>query len=528
MLLLTALFNRSSYLKVFIVIFLFWFFILFTSGSLFSGYHFTDDHEIVDIYHNINFLQVNLLEEIVKRINNDLFEFHRFRPFYYVHRVIQTKIFGINWLVWSVHTGFLGVLSTFFIFTFCRIIKFSLLQALLFTSITVLGSQSAIWWRLGPAETLGMFLLSVVLLLIAISVKIDDRKFLFEFLFIIFTILMSLCKESFVVTIPAILFIKIWLYSEINSTSIQQSLKDNRLSIVVLALTCLVEIVLIKIFVGTEFGYAGLEINFINLIKSIRGYGYGPTLLLITLSTIALLSIKNKRVYSPSYKNVYYLYILFFIIVLPQIVIYTKTGIYERYILPGILGYSFLIAGLIKFFAKQLNILSKLIALIIIITLLSRVNMAFYSATNFAEEGRNTTALLRTIEANTVPSSPILIVVNPWSHYEWSVSIQRYLNYVAKRSNLYLVTYGSKNTDFFTNVFLDVEKSLSFLEPKIIEKYYEYRTIEKVKNKKNIQCIIVFPNLSNDFLKNSSDWFSLKDYKENKFDTFYVYSSLRS
>ncbi|MBD0359875.1 MAG: hypothetical protein ICV56_04085 [Nitrososphaeraceae archaeon] len=528
MLLSAVSFNKNYYLKAFIIIFLFWSLILVTSGSLFSGYHFTDDHEIIDIYHDINFLKLNLLDEIIKQINSDLFEFHRFRPFYYIHRVIQTRLFGINWLIWSIYNGILGILSTFFIFAFGRIIKFSLLQTVIFTSITILGSQSAIWWRLGPAETLGTFLLSIVLMLITTSIKTDKGKILYEVLFVTFTLLMSLCKESFVVTIPAILFIKVWLYGETNNTSLQQSLKDNMLPIVVLSLTFLAEIILVKLFVGTEFAYAGLEINFTNLIKSIRGYGYGSTLPLMTLITIGLLSIKSRRIYSPSYKNVYCLYFLFFIMVLPQIVIYTKTGISERYILPGILGYSFLIAGLIKFFDQQLKIVGKLLALILIIAISLKLNMAFYSARDFAEEGRNTTALLRTIEANTVPNSPILIVVNPWSHYEWSVSIQRYLNYVAKRNNLYFVTYGSKNTDFYTNVFLDTEKLFSFLDPEEIKKYYEYRTIEKVKNKKNIQCIVVFPNLRNDFLKKSSDWFSLKKYKENKMINFHIYSSLRS
>lgn len=520
------LLNRKDYLVVLITIFIFWFFILSVSGSLFSGYHFIDDHEIIDIFHDFNDLHFGLLEEIVKRINSDIFEFHRFRPLYFVHRVIQTKIFGINWFIWSVYTGILAVLSTFFTFTFARLINFSFQEAIIFTCVTMVGSQSSVWWRLGPAETIGTFILSLVLLFTVISSRNRNSQKLFEVLFVISIILMSLCKESFVIIIPAIVFIKIWVYSLNHKTSLPQSFQRNLLSIFILSLTCLGEIAFIKTLVGTDFGYAGLEIDFLGILNAFNGYQYRKLFSpLIFLLVLALL-FKSPREYIDWRKNLYYPLFIFFIIVLPQAILYTKSGLTERYIFPGIIGYSFLIGYVLKFITQQSKILSKITVLVIVIFLSLKLNMVFINAQNFAKNGRSTTALLNRIEMNTTPNSSILIAINPWAHYEGSFSIKIYLNYVAKRNNLYLATYGTQKTNYFTDAFLGAEQAWLFLNPEAVEKYYEHRTIAEINNKKSIECIVVFPGLKNDFLKNSADWFSLKNYQEYNFNSFYIYTPL--
>ena len=192
-----SFFKKYDYLTVFLFILIFWFLIFITSGSLFSGYHFTDDHEIAHINYNFTVEKLGIFEVSSQWIHNDLLT-GRFRPFYYIHRILQTRLLGINFAWWSLYTGMLGVFTTFFLFMFGRSINFSIREALLFSFLITLGAQSAVWWQLGPAETIGTFLLAGALVFAAVSERANKYKILYEFLCGFLVLIMSLSKESFI------------------------------------------------------------------------------------------------------------------------------------------------------------------------------------------------------------------------------------------------------------------------------------------------------------------------------------------
>lgn len=102
--------KNQHYSIIFLVILVFWFLIFITSGSLFSGYHFTDDHEIVAINFDVEIEKINIIELFIQWIKKDLIS-GRLRPFYYIHRIIETRVFGLNFSLWSIYTGLLGSLQ---------------------------------------------------------------------------------------------------------------------------------------------------------------------------------------------------------------------------------------------------------------------------------------------------------------------------------------------------------------------------------------------------------------------------------
>jgi hypothetical protein len=121
----------------------------------------------------------------------------------------------------------------------------------------------------------------------------------------------------------------------------------------------------------------------------------------------------------------------------------------------------------------------------------------------FAREGKSTNALLRTIEVNTKVNDQILIFSNPHLSYEWSFSIKKYLNYVSNRNNLYFHSYVNTHNFHY----------------KKVESFYDYQILDKIKNKVDVQCLVIFPYQKNIFLSRSS-WFLRDKFKEYEFGNF--------
>lgn len=524
---------HSRYISLFVLFLVsaIWIYILVVSGSAFSGFHFTDDHEIVAINHDLNVLNIDIFTEIKNWVLGDVAA--RFRPFYVVHRVIQTNYFGINWVFWSFYNAFLAITTTFLLFIFGKSIFLNTIESLILAFITTLGVQSAIWHRLGPNETIGIFLMSLTLNLTVLSVKVNRFKLFIEAILLASIILLSLCKESFIFLIPAILVIKIWLSSKLKNISILEALKNNQLLVTLSLFLLLIELAIIKLFVGTDFGYAGLEINFLKTINAFHGYGQNIyNLLLIILSLICVFYLKDDKNQSGSSlsnsentRDFVFIFLLFLLVLVPQSLIYTKSGVFERYLIPGILGYSIAITYLLKIIRQRSKLVAILFYIVIFIYLSTQLNYSFLSAQKFAAEGRHTNELLQIVEDNTSRMSKIVIVTHPWAYYEWSGSITKYLKYVSERDNLYLITYGSlsktSQVDFNTNSgsLKKSEKELDFLNPQKISHYYKRKkpTDFKEKERGEIDCIVVFPKLNKDFIRDSVRWIDLKKFQVYKF-----------
>jgi len=275
---------------VFVFFLLFWFAILILCGTLFSGYHFMDDHGILTESKEV--ANSNFQKEVKIFKKNLLDPKMRFRPFYWVHRRLMLAVMGTDFTAMSIYIGFLAVFTSFFLFLFMKKIGFSVVESILFVGLTLLGEQAAIWWRLGNNETLGMLMLSIALLFMALSVNTwqKRKKILYELLFGLFVILASWSKESFILIIPALVFWKIWLTRQKKQEPGQQeqtnnkqtakgtwlkALKENLVPGIPLLLVCLIELVHVIKNVGTtKIVYAGYEgFQLANFIKTgIQGF----------------------------------------------------------------------------------------------------------------------------------------------------------------------------------------------------------------------------------------------------------------
>ena len=148
---------------------------------------------------------------------------------------------------------------------------------------------------------------------------------------------------------------------------------------------------------------------------------------------------------------------IFVLIVIPQVLVYAKSGIYERYLIPGVLGYSFLIAYTYNFIQSHNHILirffkinfAKFIPLIISGILIFQASGVIWGNFNlYSLQRKALNDLLTIVESNTQADDKILVVINPRSFWEFGLSLKTFLNYKIDRHQIYLSSYGSLQTEF--------------------------------------------------------------------------------
>lgn len=526
--LLTSEYFIATYISLAI-----WIVLFIASGLLFSGFHFIDDHEIVVM--NSDLQTMSLPDVLHKWLLVD-YNIPRFRPVYYIHRVLQTKLFGLNWIAWFAYACLQSSITTVCLFIFARSLQFSKLESALLAGLIVFGQQSVAWFRLGPAETTAMPFLAVALACAAIDFRDKRSNSLRNFLLCLSTLFASLCKESFILFIPAICLIRVWSICRNNlNISFKQILyhRDIFPCYFLLAIFGL-EVLYIKFVIGTGgTGYAGVDasnFNFTKIVSTFSVLAQQGNLLfaLIFLSLFCLLGGLRKVINRTTKLEIdrsLLVGLVFILIIFPQVLLYTKSGFSGHYLLPALMGCALLNIQILALYRQnRLEWLQWLLVIILSAILFQNIQLTWTSFNNFALEGQEIRALFQNIETYTQAKTSILIVANPRIHYEFSYSLKQYLNYVSRRENLVLSTYGLEGTDFKANI--PEEAAWSFLDPKAVKQMYGERSLDAIYNKSNIGAIIVFSRLKDDFLATSKSWFQPDRYRQSEHNLYYFGGSI--
>lgn len=350
--------SNYKYIFVFLIFLVFWSLLLSISGALFTGYQLIDTVGLFDINNQLKSGSVSFFKVTKDCVISD--SSVRLRPFYIFYHVLQIKIFGTNFLYRNILRLFLAVLTSFFLFLSIKRMSFSFLESMLFVLLSLIGAQSAIWWRIGPPETLAVFLFSISLYFTVLSIYLNKLKKLCTVFSILFMILSFLSKESFILIIPALVFLKIWLYKE-KSNSWFSSIKRNIGSVIILLFLFIITLTFIKFFIGTAgIEYAGIEaVNITGYIQTFIVLSHHSNYIVVIIAvliSVFLFILNNKDNSFLKVRDIIKKFwppaALFSLIVIPQIILYTKSGIFERYLIPGIFGYSFVLIYSLNYINK--------------------------------------------------------------------------------------------------------------------------------------------------------------------------------
>jgi len=462
-------------------------------GTLSSGFHFVDDHEVIQMNKDLADANGDLFHVITSWVKGDLNG--RFRPLYEVNNVIVYTTFGGDFFLMSVFHAFLTAFFIFFFFLTVRKMGFPMLESVVFLLIAFVGDQTSIWWRLGPNESIGMWYLSLTLVSMAYAIKSTKNKTFFRILFCVFGSLTIFCKESFLLLIPPMLLTYISLEKlETENLSWKTAIKKHLPEVVLLAGFMLAAVIFILLKVNTEsLGYAGIkEVKFqsyVNTFKQLflsnRTGAVSIIMFIISVAITYLWSAKRKKIFT------IHLIILFItvFIVIPQVFLYAKSGIFERYFLPGILAWALMLSFSLKninemvrnkFPGKAFSFILILETVLLFAFIMPIAIKESKEATLFTKEGKEVNTVLSLITSNVNLTSTILFVADPVTDNERTYSFKKYLGGISGLTNMitYAVTPNNPN-DYEKFLMLNFNSNFNTLTDKNL-----------------VEVIAVFPKLS--------------------------------
>ena len=553
--------NRNTFIFLFIVFF--WVAFFGISGRWFSGFGLPANHKTILLNEELEV--ENFKPVLIKEIKRD--QNLRFRPFYVFQSVVKTKIFGINSTWWVVFNNILAILTTFLLFRFTQYMKFPLFGSFLFLFFLMIGKQSEIWWVVPHNETISMFLFSLSLYFMVLGGRrphpihgqpdvvlsgassqkpgffasfyriltqrgrrphpihgqsdavlsgASSQKLFYKIFFLFFTFLMSLSKESFLLLIPGLMFLYVWISKENAENGWIESIKKNFFMILILSLIFLTEVAYIKLKGVKGLGYAGLEFNLNKFFKAaLTLFKAGNFFTIILPLSIVILIFsyfnKNKTSLKASLNEFKIIAVLCLIIVVPQIVIYSKSGFQNRYLIPGLLVFSLVLAYIYKFISIHFPKAFKraFIVLILLFGVFPTGINTWNGLNSFTRKGFQLKALFNSILQNTKEKDSILVVADP-AYNVMCYSFKVFLNQKYKRNNVIYKLFETRAYSTFEKI--KINRNYKRLNPVLLV---------KIKSKNKIKGVVIFPGLEKNFLETASDWF---DY--NSFERYDIKSAV--
>jgi len=416
------------------------------AATIGSGYHLVDDHEILRILADLR--TSSLWGTIPRWVAGDLNI--RFRPFYFVHRITETAVFGDRLGWWSLYTAALAPVTSILLYCALRTLRFGVLAALTFAILALFGEQACIWWRLGPNETIGMVCLAVALFGMARWARTGSLAY--RVVFWIGAILASLSKESFVATLPAVALTCVCAVAWHRHVNWRATLAACLPEVVGFTTVFVLEGWVIVFFVGTEkIGYAGVKGITVGQVWVAATQLVRPreALTLLALAVVAIGARYATRSSAPDRDREWFAWggpsFIAALVVASQAVLYARSGLWERYQAPGTLAVALLAACLAQAAtsrhpgaedrARDSNglawLLTTLVVPVVCVAILlpltrMRVEKMNTDAAQYAAEGHETQALLDEIAV--LPRDQELIVAGRLNGiYEQFWSIRWYL-----------------------------------------------------------------------------------------------------
>jgi hypothetical protein len=325
-----------------------WFGLACLSGALFSGFQIADDHEIISIHNDFK-SHTPFITVLKREIKNDFSI--RFRPLFYLDRILTIKIFGDIFPLWSVYRILLAVLTSFLLFLFARNSGFGFRESLLFPVLALLGTQTSIWLLRGPAEAPATLLFAFSLY--CVSAREPRPRLLGSFAFAVSCVAMSLTKENYLLTLPALCILALYIDKSRNGISWAASFKMRWPAYAFLFCFVAADLFVIACLVGTnQTGYAGIQISArkfaVVFLEFLFYNGQG----LVCAACMLLFAV----FYKSDKEKPLVLGAILLTLTLLQTFVYAKSGLLGsqgRYVLPSSIGFGFVICLLLTLFRNR-------------------------------------------------------------------------------------------------------------------------------------------------------------------------------
>lgn len=306
-------------------------------GTLTSGFHLVDDWEFAKYVDWMTLEGRSVADCLREAVGYDLTM--RFRPLYYINRVLMAAVFGINLTAMSVIKA-AEIVAAFVLLYYCaRRMRCNMVYAALFSLTVLTGYQSAVWWKLGPQESYDIMMFALGFWLMLKWLRTGRRWYAAASVGAFF--LMSIYKEPFILLLP---FVGLYvLYEEMTGKKVTLSalwaaIRRRLPFLMALGLMFAAEMFLIVFVIGTNnYSYVGLDES-VTLEQYAQAWALAAHTDLKWYVRFGWLFILLFLTYWEHVKKLGWEMLLAFSIILPQCVSYSKTAMTERYLLPAVHG----------------------------------------------------------------------------------------------------------------------------------------------------------------------------------------------
>ena len=477
--------------------------ILCGTGTLFSGWHFVDDHEYAEYVYMMKYQHISPWQLMYSWLT--MYKHTRFQPLYFPIRILAVCLLGTNLVAFSIVRGILVALTLVFLYYAAKLMGTSSFYASLFASISLVGYQSAMWWKLGTQEALGTCLLAAGFYCMLKWLQNNKTAFAVVSL-LIFTVAGNY-KESYIVTIPFMLAYVIYdTYRDKNTIREMwdaRSLLSKRIwYLVTLSIILIVLVMMVLLLPGTGYFVKGMGLS-----EKIQAYigatsrEFSADLKWVKWASLFLIAIV--LTYLEELKKLWKEVLLTIIYLLPQVALYGETGFLERYILPASIGYAFFFVVVLSRWKVLTGKRRKFYAFVLIMLLLLNTRAMLVEADYFRYRGESITTMMEEVNKMSGKDKKILSCFSP--HEESNITL-KYWMLLNGNDRIYYWHQGEQKIDHEFNY----------------DKYPDLTGASKDKQKFDDMDIVVMYN-RNDRDFNHEVNLDLSDFKKLDCGTITIY-----
>lgn len=416
-------------------------------GTINSGWHFVDDHEFLEWINPVREGKISMIGQLQYLFWNGFTG--RFRPIYAPIRFLTILLFGDNIFCYALLKSVETILAFYLAFLFGRTMKASFFSSIAFAFTAFIGYQSAIWWKLGPQEVQGsiFFLLGMIFL----EKWLRGGKKGNSVLSFLFFWIMSNWKESFILLLP---FIAVYLIYRTEDNGEKDGnyfrrgckrLKKHWLYLLSIGVVFAVIIAIIVLKIGTNSSSGGGISPSIGIRAIIDSYYYAFGHDLKYYAVLTPIMIAILLTYWEELKKMWKEVLLLFVFLAPQLLLYGKEAMAERYIIPSSIGYGLFFVLAVSRYGFLSGKREKTYHLAIILLLLLGIRTTLIEADYFRYRGESVTNVLEYIRDEADKDSGISVMsCLGFSNPEADNTIAAWMEYYGEEGQMY---YWSESDD---------------------------------------------------------------------------------
>ena len=471
-------------------------------GTMTSGFHLVDDHEFVEWEYQMKYEGDSILDMIKEKVLGDFV--WRYEPLYYTTRMLSCYLFGINLPAYSILKALEIIISCICLYYCGKEMGASRIYSFLFAMVSLVGYQSAVWWKLGPQEAQCTMLFSAGYYCMLRYLKGKKKTFMVGSI-LLFAMMVNY-KESFILLMPFLMLYVLYyeLMQEggrITWQTIIRGIKAHLAYLIILGCIFLIPVIVIVTYVGTNnYGSVGLEAGvpidvYVEAItRSLQGdlkwfKRFGILFCLILLT------------YWDELKKLWKEMLLTVTFLLPQFVIFGRSGMGERYILPSAIGFAYFFIIVIPKWKPLKNKRRVIYVFGILLLLAAHGRVMLREADYFRHRGESVTAMLEAVNQMAKEDTNVLACFRP--NEEGNLTI-----------NYWLKLHDFDNVYYWTEEdrIINKECDINLQWP---EDYYEEQSFE------DMDIVVVYNNEDRHWVYDMS--LDLSDFQEIPCGTLTMY-----